>query len=87
LQDAASFLAERTPRPLTLPRQGGLEPKALYIGHGQNALEVVVVDVAGQPYGGMLQASWKARRGGRPSPILLVALHGGEAVSRIELAG
>jgi hypothetical protein len=53
LQDAATFLAERTPRPLTLPRQGGLEPKALHIGHAQNAFEVVVVDVAGQLYGSM----------------------------------
>jgi hypothetical protein len=63
------FLAERTPRPLALPGQTGLDPKALYIGNGQNAFEVVVVDVAGQLSGGVLQAAWKARRGGRASPV------------------
>jgi hypothetical protein len=79
LHNASSFLSERTPRPLALPRQVGLEPKALYIGNGQNAFEVVVVAAAGQPSGGILQAAWKARRGGRASPVLLVALHGGKA--------
>jgi len=51
LDIARSFLSERTPRPLTLPRQAGLEPKALYIGNGQNAFEVAVVASAGQPSG------------------------------------
>ena len=74
----ASFLSERTPRPLVLSRQAGLDPKALYIGRGQNAFEVVVVNAMGQPSGGALQAAWKARRGGRASPVLLVALYGDE---------
>ena len=74
----ASFFSERTPRPLVLSRQAGLDPKALYIGRGQNAFEVVVVNAMGQPSGGALQAAWKARRGGRASPVLLVALYGDE---------
>ena len=76
---AKPFLSERTPRPLTLPRQTGLEPKALYIGNGQNAFEVAVVDLTGRPAGGPLQAAWKERRGGRASPVLLVALYGDHA--------
>jgi hypothetical protein len=48
------YLAERTPRPLTLPRQAGLEPRSLYIGNGQNAFEVAVVEVASELSGGML---------------------------------
>jgi hypothetical protein len=63
-------------RPLALPRQAGLEPKALYIGRGQNAFEVVVLDAVGQASGAALQAAWEARRGGRASPVLLVALYG-----------
>jgi len=31
------FFRKRTARPLTLPRQAGIDPKALYIGTGQNA--------------------------------------------------
>ena len=79
LADKASFLAERTSRPLALPRQAGLEPRALYLGQGQNAFEVVLVEATTRPTAGALQAAWKARRGGRASPVLLVALNGSEA--------
>jgi hypothetical protein len=34
-----------------VPRQAGLEPKALYIGNGQNAFEVAVLHAASQPSG------------------------------------
>jgi hypothetical protein len=64
---------------LALARQAGLEPKALFIGNGQNAFEVIVLAAQGQPSGGTLQAAWKARRGGRASPVLLVALYGEHA--------
>jgi hypothetical protein len=37
---------------------------------------VVVLDAVGQPSGAALQAAWKARQGGRASPVLLVALYG-----------
>jgi hypothetical protein len=79
LPEAVNFLAERVPRPLALPRQGGLEGKALFIGHGQNALEVAVVAAATKPAAGTLQTAWKARRSGRASPVLLVALNRAEA--------
>lgn len=83
LDIARPFLSERTPRPLALPRQGGLVPKALHIGNGQNAFEVAVVDAASQPSVGALQTAWKARRGGRASPVLVVALYG----DRVALCG
>jgi hypothetical protein len=78
LKVAVPFLSERTPRPLSL-QQSGLEPLALHLGHGQNAFEVVVVSAKTKLTAGALQSAWKARRGGRASPVLLVALHGGEA--------
>jgi hypothetical protein len=74
-----AFLAGLTPRPLTLPREGGLAPIALHVGKGQNAFEVVVAAAPAKPTAGALQAAWKARRGGRASPVLLVALHDGRA--------
>jgi hypothetical protein len=40
---------------------------------------VVVVASKSKPTAGALHSAWKARRGGRASPVLLVALHGGEA--------
>jgi hypothetical protein len=72
------FLCDRTPRPISLPRQDGLEPKALFLGKGQNALEVAVVEASAKPSAGALQAAWKARRSGRASPVLVVALNGPE---------
>jgi hypothetical protein len=79
LYNTKSFLGERTPRPLTLPHRSELTPRALFIGQGQNALEVAIVDAPEEPSGGTLQAAWKARRGGRASPVLLVALYGEHA--------
>jgi hypothetical protein len=73
------FLPERAPRPLVLPGQVGLAPKALFIGQGQNGLEVAVLSAVVKPSAGALQAAWKVRRGGRASPVLLVALNGSEA--------
>lgn len=69
------FLSDLTPRPLKLEGERGLEPIALYIGKGQNAFEIVVVGAATKPAAGPLQSIWKARRGGRASPILLVAFY------------
>jgi hypothetical protein len=40
---------------------------------------VAVVEATSKPSSGALQAAWKARRGGRASPLLLVALDGAEA--------
>lgn len=79
MPETVDFLSERVPRPLTLPRQAGIDPKALFVGQGQNALEVAVVVAAVKPVAGALQAAWKARRGGRASPVLLVTLNGAEA--------
>jgi hypothetical protein len=79
LLSASHFLAERTSRPITLPKQDGLVPKALFLGQGQNALEVAVIEALAMPSAGALQAVWKARRDGRASPLLVVALNGVEA--------
>ena len=69
------FLADRLPRPLTLAAGSGLSPSALHIGNGQNAFEVAVLTASGRPTASALQTAWKTRRGGRASPVLLIALY------------
>jgi hypothetical protein len=73
------FLSDRLPRPLTLAAGSGLSPSALHIGHGQNAFEVAVLTASGKPTASALQTAWKTRRGGRASPVLLIALYSDKA--------
>jgi hypothetical protein len=73
------FLADRVPRPMTLASGPGLTPSALHIGHGQNAFEVAVLTASRKPTASALQAAWKTRRGGRASPVLLIALYSDKA--------
>lgn len=72
------FLDDLISRPLA---QGadGLHAEGLYIGAGDLALEVAVYSAAARPTAKMLQDAWKARRAGRPTPVLVVVLHGGRA--------
>jgi hypothetical protein len=76
LQAPAAFLPERLPRPLAIGPQPGLQPIALHLGQGQNAFEVIVLAAAAKPAAAALQAAWKARRAGRASPVMLVAIYG-----------
>lgn len=79
MQSQPAFLSDLTARPLAAPQSAGLRPVALYIGKGQNAVEVVVFAASGKPAASALQSAWKGRRGGRASPVLLVALYAEEA--------
>lgn len=74
-----AFLGERTPRAWSLVAQSSLKPSALHIGQGQNAVEVALATSADKPTAAALQSAWKARRAGRASPLLLVALYNGHA--------
>ena len=68
------FLEELTPRPWKATSRE-IEPYGLFIGAGANALEIVVGSAIHQPARSTLLAAWKARRGGRASPVLLVVQH------------
>ena len=72
------FLEDYPRRPLaqTAP---GLDAEALFIGSGDLALEVALYRAATRPSAGILQAAWKARRGSRAVPVLVVTLHEGRA--------
>ncbi|TIL94647.1 MAG: hypothetical protein E5Y73_11085 [Mesorhizobium sp.] len=74
----SAFLEEFQPRPLAQTADG-LRPTALYIGPGQLGLEVAVYTATTKPASASLMKAWKDRRGGRSTPLLVVALHAGKA--------
>lgn len=75
----AEFLSDLAARPVTLAKSEGLVPRALHLGLGNPSLEVVVTDAPNRPAAGTLQSVWKSRLGGRAVPVLLIAVHGGNA--------
>lgn len=72
-----SFLEDLTRRPLA--DRGAQAAEGLFIGNGQLALEVVVYRSEARPTVATLQETWRERRGGRPTPVLVVILHAGAA--------
>ncbi len=77
--DSKTFLADLELRPLTLTDAGPLEPVGLMIGPGSGGLEVAIARSERKPNRDALRNAWKSRQGGRATPVLLVALHGGRA--------
>ena len=73
------FLSDLMPRPWSLEAKHGFRAAGLFVGKGTNAIEVAVARSSGGPTRTALLDSWKARRGGRAAPVLLVVLHPGGA--------
>jgi hypothetical protein len=76
---AIAFLSDLAPRPLTLAAPAGLTARALHLGRGNHALEVVVLDAAAPPAATALRQAWITRLSGRASPLLVVVLSGHHA--------
>lgn len=74
----SAFLSGVTLRPVKLSG-GPFRPIGLALGTGPSALEVLVVSHDGEPALPALRSAWKARRDGRATPVLLVALYGDKA--------
>ncbi|RWO41346.1 MAG: hypothetical protein EOS11_18380 [Mesorhizobium sp.] len=74
----SGYLGEFQARPLAQTAEG-LSPAALYIGPGQLGLEVAVYTATTKPASTSLTKAWKDRRGGRSTPLLVVALYDGKA--------
>jgi hypothetical protein len=72
------FLEDFPRRPLAQSAPG-LIPEALFIGPGDLGLEIALYATTARPTAGVLQAAWKARRGSRAAPVLVVALHDARA--------
>jgi hypothetical protein len=73
-----TFLADLPRRPFT-QTVPGLKPEGLYIGPGDLGLEVALYRAEIRPTARILQDAWKARRGPRAAPVLVVVLQGGKA--------
>lgn len=69
------FLSDLTPRPWRPESSNALRPLGLFVGQGANAIEVVAGEASRSPNRNMLLSAWRARRGGRASPVLLVVRH------------
>jgi hypothetical protein len=72
---AEEFLTKQPSRKITL--QGAAVVNArLFLGKGQLATEIVVYETPSTPNNSTLRSLWKARNNGRPTPVIIVALHG-----------
>lgn len=75
-----AFLDDYVSRRVTLSLPAGLQLRGLYLGQGNLALEVLVLDAAAEPKHATLRQVWKERLGGRATPLLAVALTGDTAL-------
>ncbi len=75
----ASFLSDLISRPWSPDAKHGFRPAGLFVGTGANAIEVAVAQSSSAPTRMALLDCWKARRGGRAAPVLLIVLHRGGA--------
>ena len=66
--------SELSRRPLNLNIKN-LSPECLFIGNGNQALEVAVFSSNSKPASGLLQQAFKERKSNRAVPILIVVVH------------
>jgi len=76
MADRLRFLDGVTLRPVKLPPGSNLKSMGLALGNGASALEVLVASHHEMPAPPSLRLLWKARKGGRAAPVLVVALCG-----------
>jgi hypothetical protein len=69
-----SFLEDHVPVRVRLVLPAGLNSRGLFLGQGNPALEVLLLDTESEPKVASLRQVWKERHGGRPAPLLAVAL-------------
>ena len=79
MTDEGGFLADLELRPWSPLAKHRLRAQGLFLGNGTNAIEVAVAQTHILPRRTVLLETWKARRGGRAAPVLLVVLYPGYA--------
>ena len=79
MSDEVEFLSDILSRPWSPDGKSGLQPVGLFIGKGTNALEVAVAQTSQGTARSVLVDIWKARKGRRAAPLLLIVLHPGGA--------
>src|SRR4051794_33773278 len=71
-----SFLADHTPRRISVTPPAGLKLRGLYLGQGILGLEILVFEAEAEPKLSILRQIWKDRLNTRATPLLAVVLHG-----------
>ena len=74
-----AFLEQYERRPFTLADIGTWKPAGLYLGKGPNAIEVAVFESGSRPGVAALRTAWRARLGGRATPLVVIALYDSKA--------
>lgn len=74
-----SFLDDRVPVRARLALPAGLSMRGVFLGGGNPALEVMVLDAERSPGAPSLRKAWRDRGRNRPAPLLVVALWEGRA--------
>ncbi len=74
-----SFLKRHDRISFAFSQDYGLSPDGVAIGRGSNALEVAVTRTSRRPPTMQLRRAWVDRLGGRPNPLLLIAIYGDHA--------
>ena len=75
MSNEVKFLSDILSRPWSPDGKAGLQPVGLFVGKGTNALEVAVAQTSDTPTRSVLVEIWKARKGRRAAPLLLVVLY------------
>lgn len=75
------FLADITARKLAIKLPPSLTPESLFVGNDPTnlALEVAVVSSPRRPSNQDITKTWRTRRAGRATPVLLIAIYGDKA--------
>ena len=79
MSDEVEFLSDLLSRPWSPDGKSGVQPVGLFIGQEANTLEVAVAQAAQAPARSALVEIWKARKGRRAAPLLLVVLQADRA--------
>ena len=83
------FLIERDPVRWSAPEgfPKSLRPAGLFAQDVSSGLEVVLVETARRPNAPVMRRAWSKRRGGRASPVLLLAFYPTSDGGRVSLCG
>lgn len=79
MTESPEFLSDLTRRSWSPVASSGLRQADLFIGKGQLALEITVAHAVRRIGDGEIRKVWKARKGNRGAPLLLVIMHSGKA--------
>ena len=74
MSNEVKFLSDILSRPWEPDGKSGLQPVGLFVGQGSHALEITVAQASQMPTRSVLVGAWKARKGRRAAPLLLVVL-------------